>query len=276
MKKYTKIIGLSVISVLFLYQTISLFQIKRDLVNLHQENDDVRIQVLELINSINSNIQSTIYEEIGRSHLTKDVSFSFNKNIDGGYNLDIRAELSKVENDSRVLFMYKDKSEKNWKEIELEKSSELSYVGNIDLPYGNQYEYKIVVSNTNSESSEIGIVDKSEFIPGEPDVSYGWSDDEISLTASSYTYYDYVVENTIKDVDMIIGFKGKEKLYSCEYKTSENNVDGDTYENNYYEVTIPKKDYDNKFDYVKMKVTYNNGVVDVVDITDRLGEINNQ
>lgn len=274
MKKYTKIIGLSIIAVLLLYQTISLFQVKRDLVNLQQDNDDVRLQVLELINSINQNIQSTIYEEIGRSHLTKDVSFSFNKNIDGGHNLDVRAELSKVENDSKVLFMYKDESEKNWKEIELKKSSELSYIGNIDLPYGNQYEYKVVVSNTNSESSEIGIIDKSEFIPREPDVSYGWSDNEISLTA--YTYNDYEnSEDAIKGVDMIIGFNGKEKLYSCEYKTSENNVDGDTYENNYYEVNIPKKDYENKFEYVKMKVTYNNGVVDVVDISDRLGEINN-
>lgn len=274
MKKYTKIISISIIAVMFLYQTISLFQVKRDLVNLQQDNDDVRLQVLEQINAINQNIQSTIYEEIGRSHLTKDVSFSFNKNIDGGHNLDVRAELSKVDNDSKVLFMYKDKSEKNWRAIELEKSSELSYVGNFDLPYGDQYEYKIVVSNTNSESSEIGIIDKSEFIPGEPDVSYGWSEEEISLSATAYSYYDYQVENTIKDIDMIIGFKGKEKLYTCEYKISENNVDGDTYENSYYEVNVPKKDYGNKFDYVKMKVTYNNGVVDVVDITDRLGEIN--
>lgn len=275
MKKYTKIIGLSVISVLFLYQTISLFQIKRDLVNLHQDNDDVRIQVLELINSINSNIQSTIYEEIGRSHLTKDVSFSFNKNIDGGHNLDVRAELAKVEKDSKVLFMYKDGSEKNWKEIELEKTSELTYVGNFDLPYGNEYEYKIVVSNNNSESSEIGIIDKSEFIPGEPDVSYGWSEEEISLTAYSYTYHNYKVENTIKDIDMIIEFRGKEKTYSCEYKENDFNEAGDIYENSYYEVTIPKKDYGNKFDNVKMKVTYKNGIVDIVDITDKVWELNN-
>lgn len=275
MKKYTTVLVISIATILFIYQSVSLYQIKKELENIRSDNTQMKQEILSLINGIDSNISATIYEEIGKSHLTKDVNFTFKSNIEGGHNVDVRVELAKYEDNSKVIFMYKNESENIWKETELKKSNELSYIGNIDLPYGNQYEYKVIVSGEHTESSEINYLDKSEFIPNKPDVSFGYSESEIYLTAYDGYYYDNN-ETKINSIDMIVGYDGKEKSYKCKYSPESEAEDGVVSMSRNYEATIPRKDFNNKFDYIKMKVTYKNGVIDVVDITSQLRELNAQ
>ena len=87
--------------------------------------------------------------------MTKDVSFKLNKNTSTGYDITVRTELSELKENSKILFMYKDINSNDWQKLELKKEGELTYTGNINLLYDNDYQYKIVVKGDKSQSSDI-------------------------------------------------------------------------------------------------------------------------
>ena len=80
-------------------------------------------------------------------------------------------------------------------------------------------------------------------------------------------------ENKIKSIEIILN-DNKEKTYKCEYKKEsmydENNEFID--ESNYYEANIPKEAYNNKVDSIKIKVTYESGIINIEDVTNKLSE----
>lgn len=272
MKQYIKIyisIGIIVLLLaLVVYQSLSLQSIKKQLGEIQSNSYIIQEQLEGSISDINNGIQTTLYDELGKSHLTKDVSITFNRNIKDGYELVVRAELSKINTDSKVIFMYKDVSANAWNEIELRKINELSYIGNIDILNDKSYEYKVITKGSLSESGDVEPIDKYEFIPSPPDISNGWSKDEILLIAYINSYDGEVSKNNIKSMDAIVGFEGKEKNYKCKYKEEEM-IDGDEVENNrFYEVSIAKDDYNRNLDYIKLKITYKNGMIDVIDVTE--------
>lgn len=204
--------------------------------------------------------------------MTKDVSFKLNENTDKGYDLTVRAELSELKGSSRVMFMYKDKRSKNWQELELKKDSELSYVGNFVFSYDNDYKYKILIKGDKTESSDVEDLDKHLFMPELPNVSWGYNDDGIYFNAYPYTE-DESHENKIKSIEIILN-DNKEKAYKCEYNKEpmydENNEFID--ESNYYEANIPKEAYSDKLDSIKMKVTYESGIINMEDVTNKRSE----
>lgn len=204
--------------------------------------------------------------------MTKDVSFKLNKNTDKGYDLTVRAELSELKGSSRVMFMYKNKRSKIWQELELKKDSELSYVGNFVFSYDNDYKYKILIKGDKTESSDVEDLDKHLFMPELPNVSWGYNDNGIYFNAYPYTE-DESHENKIKSIEIILN-DNKEKAYKYEYNKEpmydENNEFID--ESNYYEANIPKEAYSDKLDSIKMKVTYESGIINMEDITNKRSE----
>jgi len=43
-------------------------------------------------------------------------------------------------------------------------------------------------------------------------------------------------------------------------------------ESNYYEANIPKETYNNKVDSIKIKVTYESGIINIEDVANKLSE----
>ena len=70
-------------------------------------------------------------------------------------------------------------------------------------------------------------------------------------------------ENKIKSIEIILN-NNKEPVYD------ENNEFVD--ENNYYEANIPKEAYNNKLDSIKIKVTYESGIINMEDVTNKLSQ----
>ncbi|MFR5133237.1 MAG: hypothetical protein ACLTDP_11960 [Terrisporobacter sp.] len=155
--------------------------------------------------------------------MTKDVSFKLNKNTPTGYDLTVRAELSELKENSKILFMYKDINSNDWQKLELKKEGELTYTGKINLLYDNDYQYKIVVKGDKSQSSDVEDLHKYLFMPTSPDVSWNYNDEMV------------------------------DKL-------------------KYYEANIPKKAYGNKLNSLKMKVTYESGIVNIEEVIDKQSE----
>ena len=84
--------------------------------------------------------------------------------------------------------------------MELKKEGELSYTGNINLLYDDDYQYKIVVKGDKTESSDIEELYKSLFIPTVPDVSWNYYDEGIYFSANDNVYnegYQISDENKI-------------------------------------------------------------------------------
>lgn len=276
MKKYILLAGGIVISGIIIYQTYTLNSIKKELFNMNSLKTSLQEELSGSLNNINSDIQNTLEEELAKSYITKDVDFKLNKNIENGYDITVTVELNQLKDDSKVLFMYRDESKKEWKEIELSKSAELSYSGDIILNYDNSYEYKVVTKGDISESSDVEVLDKYLFLPTAPDANWNYNEegiyfntylDEYSSSEESYQ------QNDIKNIQVIIKSGSKEKTYTCEYKEDSmyDENEGMEYISKYYEVDIPKSDYPNKIDSIKMKITYENGIIDVKDITDSRG-----
>ena len=215
MKKYI-IAGVGVIICgILIYQTYSLNTIKGELENIKSANMTLQEEVSSLSSELSSQIESTLYEELGKSYLTKDVSFKLNKNTDSGYDLTVRAELSELKENSKILFMYKNINSNDWQKLELKKEEELTYTGNINLLYDDDYQYKIVVKGDKSESSDIEELYKYLFIPTVPDVSWNYNDEGIYFSANDNVDYEgnqTSHENKIKSIEVIINNK-KEKTY---------------------------------------------------------------
>lgn len=272
MRKYI-IPGVGVIFCgILIYQTYSLNTIKGELENIKSAN----MTLQEEVSSLSSQIESTLYEELGKSYLTKDVSFKLNKNTDTGYDLTVRAELSELKENSKILFMYKNINSNDWQKLELKKEEELTYTGNINLLYDNDYQYKIVVKGDKSESSDIEELYKYLFMPTVPDVSWNYNDEGIYFSANDNVDYEEDQtshEDKIKSVEVIVNNK-KEKTYKCEYKEESLYNDSDEIEDElkYYEVNIPKKAYGDKLNSIKMKVTYESGIVNIEEVIDKQSE----
>ena len=273
MRKYI-IPGVGVIFCgILIYQTYSLNTIKGELENIKSANMTLQEEVSSLSSELSSQIESTLYEELGKSYLTKDVSFKLNKNTDTGYDLTVRAELSELKENSKILFMYKNINSNDWQKLELKKEEELTYTGNINLLYDNDYQYKIVVKGDKSESSDIEELYKYLFMPTVPDVSWNYNDEGIYFSANDNVDYEEDQtsnENKIKSVEVIVNNK-KEKTYKCEYKEESSYNDSDEIEDEfkYYEANIPKKAYGDKLNSIKMKVTYESGIVNIEEVIDK-------
>ena len=276
MRKYI-IPGVGVIFCgILIYQTYSLNTIKGELENIKSANMTLQEEVSSLSSELSSQIESTLYEELGKSYLTKDVSFKLNKNTDTGYDLTVRAELSELKENSKILFMYKNINSNDWQKLELKKEEELTYTGNINLLYDNDYQYKIVVKGDKSESSDIEELYKYLFIPTVPDVSWNYNDEGIYFSANDNVDYEGEQtshENKIKSIEVIVNNK-KEKTYKCEYKEESSYNDSDEIEDEfkYYEANIPKKAYGDKLNSIKMKVTYESGIVNIEEVIDKQSE----
>lgn len=276
MRKYI-IPGVGVIFCgILIYQTYSLNTIKGELENIKSANMTLQEEVSSLSSELSSQIESTLYEELGKSYLTKDVSFKLNKNTDTGYDLTVRAELSELKENSKILFMYKNINSNDWQKLELKKEEELTYTGNINLLYDNDYQYKIVVKGDKSESSDIEELYKYLFMPTVPDVSWNYNDEGIYFSANDNVDYEEDQtsnENKIKSVEVIVNNK-KEKTYKCEYKEECLYNDSDEIEDEfkYYEANIPKKAYGDKLNSIKMKVTYESGIVNIEEVIDKQSE----
>ena len=276
MRKYI-IPGVGVIFCgILIYQTYSLNTIKGELENIKSANMTLQEEVSSLSSELSSQIESTLYEELGKSYLTKDVSFKLNKNTDTGYDLTVRAELSELKENSKILFMYKNINSNDWQKLELKKEEELTYTGNINLLYDNDYQYKIVVKGDKSESSDIEELYKYLFMPTVPNVSWNYNDEGIYFSANDNVDYEEDQtsnENKIKSIEVIINNK-KEKNYKCEYKEESLYNDSDEIEDElkYYEVNIPKKAYGDKLNSIKMKVTYESGIVNIEEVIDKQSE----
>lgn len=277
MRKYI-IPGVGVIFCgILIYQTYSLNTIKGELENIKSANMTLQEEVSslrsDLSNELSSQIQSTLNEELGKSYLTKDVSFKLNKNTDTGYDLTVRAELSELKENSKILFMYKSINSNDWQKVELKKEEELTYIGNLNILYDDDYQYKIVVKGDKTESSDIEELYKSLFIPTVPDVSWNYNDEGIYFSANDNVYnegYQISDENKIKSIEVIVNNK-KEKTYKCEYKEESSYNDSDEIgdEFKYYEANIPKKAYGDKLNSIKMKVTYESGIVNIEEVIDK-------
>ena len=276
MRKYI-IPGVGVIFCgILIYQTYSLNTIKGELENIKSANMTLQEEVSSLSSELSSQIESTLYEELGKSYLTKDVSFKLNKNTDTGYDLTVRAELSELKENSKILFMYKNINSNDWQKLELKKEEELTYTGNINLLYDNDYQYKIVVKGDKSESSDIEELYKYLFMPTVPNVSWNYNDEGIYFSANDNVDYEEDQtsnENKIKSVEVIVNNK-KEKTYKCEYKEESLYNDSDEIEDElkYYEANIPKKAYGDKLNSIKMTVTYESGIVNIEEVIDKQSE----
>ena len=274
MRKYI-IPGVGVIFCsILIYQTYTLNTIKEELANIKSDNMTLQEEVSSLSDDLSSQIESTLYQELGKSYLTKDVSFKLNKNTPTGYDLTVRAELSELKENSKILFMYKDINSNDWQKLELKKEGELTYTGNINLLYDNDYQYKIVVKGDKSQSSDVEDLYKYLFMPTSPEVSWNYNDEGIYFSASDNVDYEENQtshKDKIKSIEVIVN---KEKTYKCEYHEESLSNDNDEMVDKlkYYEANIPKKAYGNKLNSLKMKVTYESGIVNIEEVIDKQSE----
>ena len=238
MRKYI-IPGVGVIFCsILIYQTYTLNTIKEELANIKSANTTLQEGVSSLSDDLSRQIESTLYEELGKSYLTKDINSN------------------------------------DWQKLELKKEGELTYTGNINLLYDNDYQYKIIVKGDKSQSSDIEDLDKYLFMPTSPDVSWNYNDEGIYFSASDNVDYEENQtshKDKIKSVEVIVN---KEKTYKCEYHEESLSNDNDEMVDKlkYYEANIPKKAYGNKLNSLKMKVTYESGIVNIEEVIDKQSE----
>ena len=274
MRKYI-IPGVGVIFCsILIYQTYTLNTIKEELANIKSDNMTLQEEVSSLSDDLSSQIESTLYEELGKSHLTKDVSFKLNKNTPTGYDLTVRTELSELKENSKILFMHKDINSNDWQKLELKKEGELTYTGRINLLYDKDYQYKIVVKGDKSQSSDIEDLYIYLFMPTSPEVSWNYNDEGIYFSASDNVDYEENQtshKDKIKSIEVIVN---KEKTYKCEYHEESLSNDNDEMVDKlkYYEANIQKKAYGNKLNSLKMKVTYESGIVNMEEVIDKQSE----
>ena len=270
MKKYI-CIGAVVVLVVVLTFGYSIFNIKKQLEYIQINTNSIQSDLVSSVEDINNNISNTIHEELGKSHITKDINFTYEKNIKDGYELNVRVELSQIKEDSKVIFMYKEIDSNEWIEVELEKINELSYKGKINILNNKEYEYKVVTKGDLSESSDIETLDKYNFIPYPPEIGTGWSDEYISINLYEGFEGDSPIEN-IKSAKAIVDVDGKEKVYEFKYTEEDSYEEDNSNESEKiisYCVDIPKNYYGKN---INIKITYKNGLTDLIDITDKIIE----
>lgn len=265
MKKYI-LPGIAVVfSGVIIYQTYTIQSTRNKVESIEQQMMELTYINENLEQSIIDNVQTTLNDELGKSHLTKEVIFKLNKNVKEGYDLNVRAELKELKENTKVLFMYKEESANKWNQLDLEEIADLSYSGDFVLPFDKSYEYKIVLKGSTIESGDIEIIEKNQFMPEFPECN--WYNNGEGLTLTAYDVQDKKYK--IKKVEFIVSFNNKEKTYKAKYV--EEPIYGEGNEiSDYdikYELEIPQKDYSGDVDYITAKVTYENGIVDLRNIT---------
>lgn len=266
-KKYIAVIVISLVAII--YEFLIITSMKEELQSLQNNLNMMQSNLQVSIDNINNNISNTINEELGKSHLTKDVVFSYDKNTEDGYELDVRVELSKFKENSNVIFAYKENSSNIWNSINLEERSDLSFGGKIKIKSDKEYQYKVMLKGSLNESGDIEYLDKYSFLPYPPDINIGWSTDkEVYVNAYINTYEDGI--DNIKDMNLIVKTKGKEKTFKMNKEKNEDISEDDTIIYYDYKGSIEKGYYIKGSSTAKVKVIYNNGYIDIIDITDTI------
>ena len=247
MKKYIRIGIIVVAIVIVVYILFTIYNIKNQLEEIQYSTNNIQSELVYSIEDINNNIRNTLHEELGKAYITKDVNFNYEKSITDGYELKVRIELSQIKDDYKVIFMYKDINTNEWIEVELEKINELSYAGKINIFNNKDYEYKVVTKGSLSESGDIETLDKYSFIQEESSI------------------------NNIKSMTAIADVGGENKRYEFKYR-EEDTFDEEGNSNEYgksiyYDAEIPKTYYGKN---INIKITYKNGLIDVINITDKI------
>lgn len=271
MNKWIKI-GSLILFIVIILQSIMLVLLKKRVDDISNSEQEHYSEIIQSVLNIDLSLQNTLNDELAKTHLTKDVSFKLDKVTKEGYTLDVRAELSRLNEDSKVMFLYKDTSSKEWTELEMENTNSLSYNCNIAILPDKEYNYKIATVGKESESGDVEYLNKEEFLPEAPYISgYGSDNNNLNIVVGKDLDYANNYDFKIKKLEAIIESKGKEKSYEFKKSAQEmydeegNSVDT----SEYYEVNIPK---DGIVESVKMKVTYDNGLIDIKDITYEIEE----
>lgn len=262
--KDIKNIVLAVLSIIVVWQFLIINKMDNEIFNMNNNTQ----MIMSSISGLGSNIQSIIYDEIGRSHLVKNKKFSVNKFEQGKAVIDVVVDLSKVNNGEKVIFSYKKNKDSNWEDVELTKASELTYIGTMIMDFEYEYNYKVVTTGEISESSDIEYIDKYEFIQKPPSIGYGYDTENFSIFASVDEYYISDNALDIDHIEIVTNFSENIKTYNSTYKEKVLNSDGSVLEWPSYDVTIPRSEISGDFNNITMKVVYVGGITDSVDITE--------
>ncbi|MFL8673261.1 hypothetical protein [Clostridioides sp. GD02404] len=264
-----------VIFILLWYMILTMNEINK---NLENYNNKLEYLSQEIMN-IKSDISNTINEEMSKSYITKSIDLKVKKLEKEECTIEVDIQLSKLGKDGKVFFMYKEDNDK-WNEIEMTKHGELSYTCEMKIKTGNEYDYKVVTNGTISESSDVQKLTTSDYMPEQPVFNSGIRDNK--------EYFIEIIENSnllnheseksknkvynsikLKKVDIIVNEGKKDTVYKAKsVKISDADKDNSPNESQVnYEVTFPKRDI-GSIVYIKAKLTYNNGVEYIKDITE--------
>ncbi|MER0279918.1 hypothetical protein ABRY18_06915 [Clostridioides difficile] len=264
-----------VIFILLWYMILTMNEINK---NIENYNNKLEYLSQEIMNT-KSDISNTINEEMSKSYITKSIDLKVKKLEKEECTIEVDIQLSKLGEDGKVFFMYKEDNDK-WNEIEMTKHGELSYTCEMKIKTGNEYDYKVVTSGTISESSDVQKLTTSDYMPEQPVFNSGIRDNK--------EYFIEIIENSnllnheseksknkvynsikLKKVDIIVNEGKKDTVYKAKsVKISDADKDNSPNESQVnYEATFPKRDI-GSIVYIKAKLTYNNGVEYIKDITE--------
>ncbi|KPI55830.1 hypothetical protein IM33_06600 [Clostridioides difficile] len=264
-----------VIFILLWYISLTVSEINKNIESCNNKLDYLSQEIM----STKSDISNTINEEMSKSYITKSIDLKVKKIEKKECIIDVDVQLSKLGEDGKVFFMYKKDSDK-WNEIEMTKYGELSYACEIKINTGSEYDYKVVTSGTISESSDVQKLTNSDYMPEQPIFNSGIRDNR--------EYFIEIVENSkllnheseksknkvynnisLEKVDIIVNEGKKDTVYKAKSVKSLNDGKANNSNRNQvnYEASFPKRDIDDII-YIKAKLTYNNGVEYIKDITE--------
>lgn len=264
-----------VIFILLWYMILTMNEINK---NIENYNNKLEYLSQEIMNT-KSDISNTINEEMSKSYITKSIDLKVKKLEKEECIIEVDTQLSKLGKDGKVFFMYKEDNDK-WNEIEMTKHGELSYTCEMKIKTGSEYDYKVVTSGTISESSDVQKLTTSDYMPEQPVFNSG--------IRYNKEYFIEIIENSnllnheseksknkaynsirLKKVDIIVNEGKKDTVYKAKtVKISDDGKDNSPNESQVnYEATFPKRDI-GSIVYIKAKLTYNNGVEYIKDITE--------
>ncbi|NMS88978.1 hypothetical protein HGQ85_03480 [Clostridioides difficile] len=264
-----------VIFILLWYMLLIMNEINK---NVDNYNNKLEYLSQEIMNT-KSDISNTINEEMSKSYITKSIDLKAKKLEKEECIIEVDIQLSKLGKDGKVFFMYKEDNDK-WNEIEMTKHGELSYACELKIKTGGEYDYKVVTSGAISESSDVQKLTTSDYMPEQPVFNSGIRDNK--------EYFIEIIENSnllnheseksknkaynnirLKRVDIIVNEGKKDTVYKAKsVKISDDDKDNSSNKNQInYEATFPKRDIGDIV-YIKAKLTYNNGVEYIKDITE--------
>ncbi|KPI54346.1 hypothetical protein KW94_06495 [Clostridioides difficile] len=264
-----------VIFILLWYMILTMNEINK---NIENYNNKLEYLSQEIMNT-KSDISNTINEEMSKSYITKSIDLKVKKLEKEECTIEVDIQLSKLGKDGKVFFMYKEDNDK-WNEIEMTKHGELSYTCEMKIKTGNEYDYKVVTSGTISESSDVQKLTTSDYMPEQPVFNSGIRDNkeyfiEIIENSNLLNHESEKLKNKaynsikLKKVDIIVNEGKKDTVYKAKsVKVLDADKDNSPNESQVnYEATFPKRDI-GSIVYIKAKLTYNNGVEYIKDITE--------